>query len=300
MPNNTFAFRKYLPGYQESSLSSKRIRELAEDGRGNLWIGTEDAGINVMSLSDHKIWRYPLPQANFNTHITIVVSAYGDNIYCSLYKDGLVVIDDKGKSTFYNYNELHVGSGGCSIYALYMDREGTLWAGSDFGVFYAPKGTFKFIALPELKDQWVFDILQEKNGTFWFATMGKGAWKYNPQDNTFKHYTNKDGTSDKTPSQSISSNSISSLMQDSKGNVWLSTDRGGLCRYNPKEDNFTRFSVEEGMPDNVATKYWKTTTGIYGSEPTGDWSALNPKRKKSASSPYTTACAVINSIISQR
>lgn len=83
---------------------------------------------------------------------------------------------------------------------------------------------------------------------------GKGAWKYNPQDNTFKHYTNKDGTSDKTPSQSISSNSISSLMQDSKGNVWLSTDRGGLCRYNPKEDNFTRFSVEEGMPDNVAYK----------------------------------------------
>ena len=82
-----------------------------------------------------------------------------------------------------------------------MDREGTLWAGSDFGVFYAPKGTFKFIALPELKDQWVFDILQEKNGTFWFATMGKGAWKYNPQDNTFKHYTNKDGASDKAQSR---------------------------------------------------------------------------------------------------
>lgn len=110
LPNNTFAFRKYLPGYQENSLSSKRIRELTEDGHGNLWIGTEDAGLNVMSLDDHKIWRYPLPQANFNTHITIVVSAYGDNIYCSLYKDGLVVIDDKGKSTFYNYNELHVGS----------------------------------------------------------------------------------------------------------------------------------------------------------------------------------------------
>ena len=129
--------------------------------------------------------------------------------------------------------------------------------------------------------------------------MGKGAWKYNPQDNTFKHYTNKDGASNKTQSHSISSNSISSLMQDSKGNVWFSTDRGGLCRYNPKEDNFTRFSVEEGMPDDVATRYWKTTTAIYGSEPTGDWSALNPKRKKSVSSPYTTACAAISSITSQ-
>ena len=55
LPNNTFAFRKYLPGYQENSLSSKRIRELTEDGHGNLWIGTEDAGLNVMSLDDHKI-----------------------------------------------------------------------------------------------------------------------------------------------------------------------------------------------------------------------------------------------------
>ncbi len=252
--NNTFAFRKYLPGYRENSLSSKRIRELAEDGRGNLWIGTEDAGINVMSLASHEVRRYPLPQANFNTHVTIVVGAYGDNVYCSLYKDGLVVVDGQGKSTFYNYNELHVGSGGCSIYALYMDREGTLWAGSDFGVFYAPKGTFRFTALPELKGQWVFDILQEKNGTFWFATMGEGVWKYDPRNNAFKHYTNKDGASGRAGSNPVSSNSVSSLMQDSKGNVWLSTDRGGLCRYNPKGDDFTRFSVEEGMPDDVAYK----------------------------------------------
>lgn len=254
LPNNTFAFRKYLPELQENSLSSRRIRELAEDTNGNLWIGTEDAGINVMNLSDHTIWRYPLRQARFTPHVTITIGAFGNNVYCSLYKDGMIVIDDKGKSTFYDYNELNISSGGGSIYSLYMDREGTLWAGADVGVFYAPKGTHKFTALPELKGQWVFDILQEKNGTFWFATMGKGAWKYNPRTRQFKQYTCKEGAPDETPTQSISSNAINSLMQDSKGNIWLSTDRGGLCRYNMKEDNFTRFSVEEGMPDDVAYK----------------------------------------------
>ncbi|MCD8318346.1 MAG: response regulator [Paraprevotella sp.] len=249
LPNNTFTFRKFLPGNSDHSLSSQRIRELAEDDKGNLWIGTEDAGLNVMSLKDHQIWRYPLPQANFNTHITIVVGAYGGKVYCSLYKEGLVVIDKNGKSSFYKYNEMNVGSVGCIIYALYMDRNGTLWVGSDFGVYYATKESMQFRALPELKDQWVFDILQDRNGTYWFATMGKGLWKYTPEKKSFEHYTHKDGNT-----KSVSSNSISSIMQDSKGNLWLSTDRGGICRYNPKSDDFTRFSVEVGMPDDVAYK----------------------------------------------
>lgn len=41
-------------------------------------------------------------------------------------------------------------------------------------------------------------------------------------------------------------------MQDSKGNIWFSTDRGGICRYNEAQDNFTTFSIEDGLPDDVA------------------------------------------------
>ena len=41
-------------------------------------------------------------------------------------------------------------------------------------------------------------------------------------------------------------------MQDSKGNIWFSTDRGGICRYNEAQDNFTTFSIKEGLPDDVA------------------------------------------------
>ena len=51
LTQNDFTFKKYLSGQSANSLSSSRIRELAEDQNGNLWIGTEDAGINSLSTA---------------------------------------------------------------------------------------------------------------------------------------------------------------------------------------------------------------------------------------------------------
>lgn len=256
LANRTIHFNKYLPGYKENTLSSKRIREITEDRNGNIWIGTEDEGINILSLKDQRITRYNLPQSRYNTHVTLAIGSFYGKTYCSLYKDGLLIIDENDKVSFLDYKELKLSLNGYSIYALYVDADETLWIGTDYGVCYAPKGSLHFTPLPELENNWIFDIMQAKDGTFWFATMGKGAWKYDRKNKQFKHYTYKDGE----PKQ-LSSNSVSSIMQDSKGDIWLSTDRGGICRYNPKEDNFTRFSTEEGMPDDVAYKILEDDNG---------------------------------------
>lgn len=251
LPRNTFMFRKYLPRPGHNSFSSRRVRELTCDAKGNLWIGTEDAGLNVLAAGKGKVARYPLPEAGSGTQVTLVVKACGGHVLCSLYKDGLIAIGPDGKSTYHTLKDLGIGSStsGSSIYALCMDHEGTLWAGSDAGVFHAPKGTLAFTPVPELKDQWVYDIMQARDGTLWFATMGKGVWTYQPKTRKFAHYLYREDDP-----ESVSSNSVTSVMQDSKGHIWLSTDRGGICRYNPGQKNFTRYSIQEGMPDDVAYK----------------------------------------------
>lgn len=249
LANRTIHFNKYLPGYQPNTLSSKRIREIAEDKNGNIWIGTEDAGINILSLKDQRITRYTQPHSKYNTHVTLAMSSFRGKTYCSLYKDGLLVIDEKGETSFYDYSKLKICTGSYSIYALYVDDEETLWIGTDYGVYQAPKGSMDFTPVTELSGNWIFDIMQDKDGQFWFTTMGKGVWKCDMKNKRFKHYTYKEGDPKR-----LSSNSVSSVMQDSKGNIWLSTDRGGICRYNRANDDFTRFSIEEGMPDDVAYK----------------------------------------------
>ena len=64
-----------------------------------------------------------------------------------------------------------------------------------------------------------------------------------------------------TSRSGLRSNSISSFMEDSRGNVWVSTDRGGISRYNKKEDNFTSFGIEEGLPDDVAYNILEDNNG---------------------------------------
>ena len=41
----------------------------------------------------------------------------------------------------------------------------------------------------------------------------------------------------------------------------MSTDRGGISRYNKKEDNFTSFGIEEGLPDDVAYNILEDNNG---------------------------------------
>lgn len=79
-----------------------------------------------------------------------------------------------------------------------------------------------------------------------FLTMGNGIWKYTPSTGKFKSYIYGDNSQ-----SGLRSNSISAFMEDSRGNIWVSTDRGGISRYEKAEDRFTTFGIAEGLPDDV-------------------------------------------------
>jgi ligand-binding sensor domain-containing protein len=48
-------FEKYYPLQGTNSISGDAVREISSDNKGNLWIGTEDAGINKLDLKNQKI-----------------------------------------------------------------------------------------------------------------------------------------------------------------------------------------------------------------------------------------------------
>ena len=77
--------------------------------------------------------------------------------------------------------------------------------------------------------------------------MGNGVWKCDPKTNFYKNYSYKEGVDN-----SLSSNSVRLHHAGQQGNIWFSTDRGGICRYNEAQDDFTTFSIEDGLPDDVA------------------------------------------------
>ncbi len=243
--NLTFRHHKMSESYGRQK-TDIRVRELVEDCNGMMWIGTENSGIKCMKLKDGVIENLQSKWGDEESDITLSVSADNEHVYCGLYKDGFEIIDAKGNSSYYKNNQLHLDG---SVYSQLTTRNGDMYIGTDRGAYRAENGSLDFHAVEELKDLWIFDIMQEGNGDIWFATMGNGVIRYDAEAGKYVRYKHEPGND-----KALSSTSVSSIMQDSKGNIWFSTDRGGVCRYNRKTNDFQTYSIKEGLPDDVAYK----------------------------------------------
>ncbi|MBQ8774163.1 MAG: hybrid sensor histidine kinase/response regulator, partial [Muribaculaceae bacterium] len=235
-------FERYSVGGNEESLSSKRIRGLAQAPNGNILIGTEEAGINLLNPETGEVTHLTNSHRGME-RITLIIKRYGDELYTGFARDGLDVISPDGK-----VRNISFGAQGQdnSVYAILVDSKGNEWIGLGSGLYRRDAGTNDFYEVEDISYDWIFDIYEAENGIIWIASMGNGVWKYDPTTKQMKNYPY-----DEDWSNGLRTNSISAIMEDSKGNIWLSTDRGGLCRYNSDKDNFIAYGIAEGLPDDV-------------------------------------------------
>ncbi len=80
-----------------------------------------------------------------------------------------------------------------------------------------------------LSNNRILDILQDRNGFIWIATL-EGLNKYD--GSTFEIFKHSE-----SDSSSLSSNLITTLLEDKQGNLFIGTDKG-LHRYNKKNNHF--------------------------------------------------------------
>ncbi len=92
---------------------------------------------------------------------------------------------------------------------------------------------------------------------FSFALMGAVL---NAQEFLHQHFSTANG---------LAGNKVYSICQDSKGYIWMATDRGAV-RWNGFE--FKRYSIDDGLPDNEALHIFEDAAGriwvlCFGKEP---------------------------------
>ncbi|MCB9036599.1 MAG: response regulator [Lewinellaceae bacterium] len=92
----------------------------------------------------------------------------------------------------------------------------------------------------------------------WAGTKGGGLNRLDRQSGAFKHYKTEQGLPD---------NVVYGILPNSRGHLWLSTNRG-LCRFHVREETARNFTVADGLQDNEfnQSSYLKTTSGhmIFG------------------------------------
>ncbi len=116
--------------------------------------------------------------------------------------------------------------------------------------FREPATNIRFIhvnAEDGLSQSVVNCIVQDRRGFMWFGTED-GLNRYDGYE--FIVYRPEPDNP-----ASISDRWITVLFKDSKGNLWVGTRQGGLNRYDPATDQFTRYTNDPERPNSIMSNY---------------------------------------------
>mgnify|MGYP000389173222 CR=1 FL=1 len=129
--------------------------------------------------------------------------------------------------------------------SMVEDRHGNLWFGTGAGLSKYDGKTFtNFTTKDGLCDDSISNLLIDKKGDFWIGTWG-GVCKFN--GHTFTSFTIPTPTIQTTINEDTK-NWITQIYEDTKGNIWISRDGYGVCKYDGS--TFTHVTKMDGLASN--------------------------------------------------
>ncbi|MBL7959636.1 GHKL domain-containing protein [bacterium] len=242
------------------SLASNTVYALLEDHAGNIWIGTE-TGLSkyekrISGRSNSGFLNFKNDPNNktslSNDQLTCLYQDRTGNLWVGTFGGGINRIPskeiDKPLPLFEQFtsDSTHSSISDNYVNVVAEDRNGLIWVGTQNGLNeYNGKDftVYRHVAdsTNSLSHNTVLSLYVDSVNTLWIGTHGGGLNKF--KDGVFTSYTQKDG---------LANNVVYGIVEDTEGNLWLSTNRG-LSRFNPKKtghDAFRNYDTQDGLPSN--------------------------------------------------
>lgn len=221
-----------------------------DDKSGDLFISTDTDGIWVYDASENRIRRVhdaammgiqvlsmlkgPVPQTDREDVMILGTVSEGFR-FMELGSERLVDIP---------LSNIRYDTRRWRIQSLTRDNQGNVWAGVyQTGLFVLPAAMFGFEYSAFNPDnpssessECIRSILVDGSGVLWAGTDGYGIIRTFPDGR--REYLS-------TGNSSLPSNSISSMVQDSRGTIWLSSSDKGLISF--RDGRFSLFSGQDAV-----------------------------------------------------
>jgi signal transduction histidine kinase/ligand-binding sensor domain-containing protein len=206
------------------------------DRQGNLWIGTQEAGL--YRLQKQLIRSYTREQGLVDRDTYATYQDRSGAVWVGAWHLGLSRFAD-GRFTSYTMAD---GLPDELVTALFEDRDGRFWVGTHGGLSIFEHGRFRIPSGPILPNEAVVQaICQDRQGTLWFGTR-QGLARY--ENGVTRFFTQKDG---------LAANDTHTILEASNGDLWVG-GYGGLTRI--RNGEFTRWTENDGLPsDNIWSFY---------------------------------------------
>ncbi len=221
------------------------VQSVCEDGRGGLWIGYNRNRVDHWPTGGDKPFRIveASPSLNVNPDTLLYVKSMFVGRRQGPLGGNWVLAGTWGaleqhlfQLEYEQFASLALpGSMDKGVSAIFQDRAGRLWLGTQGGLLRFDDLTL-FTTRDGLSADDVRAIAEDRDGNLWVGTEGGGLSRL--RDGRFTCYTKTNG---------LPGNSISAAEVDADGVLWVATS-GGLTRF--QGGKWTRYSTKEGLASN--------------------------------------------------
>ncbi|MCX2575454.1 hybrid sensor histidine kinase/response regulator transcription factor [Pedobacter sandarakinus] len=242
-------------------LTTNNVHAIHDDGYGNIWVGTFLGGLHQFNTKANTTTIYRTSKNSLN-------ALSNDQVY-SIYRDrkGKLWIGTQNGLNLFNYSNKKFSLfkpgilGNKFIYDIIEDSVGNLWfCTRQNGIFRYDPSNDKLINYrangpnPVLLSNQVISVYIDSRKNMWFGTLDGGVSYYNPTKNIFKNLTIKNG---------LANNNVYGILEDSDGNMWLTTNRG-ISKLDIKTKKFINYDSKVGLPSNQFNfrSYLKDSKGL--------------------------------------
>jgi signal transduction histidine kinase/DNA-binding NarL/FixJ family response regulator len=198
-------FRTYGPA--DGAVAN--VYPIFEDSRGRIWLGSLSDGIVRFEEGEFRVVARgkgapSLPQVIFEDRV--------GRIWVGRINYGACILD----GAFCTSQVLS----GHTVKAIYEDTGGSLWFGTDGGLYRDSLGTMRHFTTDDgLPHDFVRVIRETRDGSLWLGTNGGGVARYSR--GRIESLTTENG---------LSSNLVRSIHEDEDGVIWIGTEDRGLNR----------------------------------------------------------------------
>jgi diguanylate cyclase (GGDEF)-like protein len=295
---------------QADGLPTNRLRSLAFDRAGVLWIGTTGGGLvsyaggrfqtfnpdtgfphlqvrQVLADPERGVWAataggglvhvepdrtriYTVADGLPSEHLTALARDAQGTLWVGTWGAGVARMSGGRFSAITTVN----GLAGDQIWSLQVDREGSVWVGTWVGGLNRLRNrTFTALGTPEgLSHDNVRAVLHGRHGVSWVSTAGGGLNRIEGERITIL------GKKDGLPTEEISS-----IHEDRDGALWIGSYTAGVSRLS--QGRIDNFGVAQGLPnaeirvilqDRQGTLWVGTRSGLARFTGQGFESVLDP------------------------
>lgn len=205
------------------------------DSENQVWLIARKQGLYKLNRARRTFELFPIKGQTHFDGMCMAEASEGRMLVGS-WNDGLLMLSPDGTMRQLT-NPLLTGAG-THIHTIYRVSPNEFLLGCDEGVmqYNLLENQWSMISnafsIPGAAGRFVYSILRDREGGFWFGTYYGGVNYYSPMDSRFLTLTGENG---------LHGNVVGRFCEDNNHRIWIATDDGGLNCYDPRLKTFVDF-----------------------------------------------------------